>query len=330
MPKTRLTGVVRLKFWIPTPVDTRLRFLADCVKCCVGRGGGKVVDQAAPGVIAVQFVASPWEELPDVAGRRVVFVACGMHPTAMTNLDLPGAVLVYPSPSSAAVARDVFSQSLVCSVPPPFDCSVYARANRKANFDWNYHGYRLYSVVTPAEVGIVYPLLRLVLAEYRATDDVSLLLYVTADRAEVQRVVNYAVEESGLVKSRRPKVTVCFGEWSPQNMAALALYGDCALLPYAGCDTPLEVLFALGAGNFVAAPEWSAGGVLCRRSGVFVPAKVKQYAEIDWESLARITRQAVAAGRRERKPAEQAAARRDCASGNFYHELLANLWAVPD
>jgi len=192
--------------------------------------------------------------------------------------------------------------------------------------------YRFYAVVPSHEVGIVYPVVREFLAEYRDTDFTRMVLVTDGDRDEVVKVVDFIVAELDLPKTRVARIHVLSRPWSFQLHWSLAAWGDCLICPWAGISYPLEVGYALLHGNFVVSHTWLCGRLLSETAGCPVKATMSPqgFVDVDWEQVASMIRLAAANGRREHYPAYQTAEIFLAESGRFLQDLMANLGVVFD
>ena len=290
----------------PSAADAREQHLFDGLKRTVLAGGGMVLDTAAP-------------------GHRSLGISLGPCVPAVT-----GFPVLCASPAVAAVVYGGLPYI------PVIDPTLYGICPDKTPWlDWHSQDYRIYTVVPPHEVGTVYPLVKSFLGEFSHKHRVSLTIRGTGDRKPIADAVAFAVSESGQPKGEQGRIRINCGPWAAWEQAALATWGDCCLLPWAGCDVPLEALYGLGAGNFVAATGWSAGGVLTRRCGTLLDYTLEDgpqglSAAVDWSQVQSIIRLAVANGRRERRPALDAAKAAFCENSGFLKEIMAKLDAPVD
>jgi len=243
-------------------------------------------------------------------------------------------VVVVPSEAVAEHFRLAFPSRdfSVVAVAPPIDIGGLRGENHPTVswLDEKSADYRFYAVIPPHEVGAVYPLVLEFLREYRTDDAVSLTIRALS-REGVEEAVEFAAGEIGGARSRHARVKLLFGPWNHRGQVALAHWGDCCLCPWAGCWPPVEASYALAAGNFVAAPAWSAGECVTKRSGTLLNYEIDDSgcAVVDWGQVAAVMRIAAANGRRERSLARSAADDILCESGHFLGNVMSKLDVAP-
>lgn len=221
--------------------------------------------------------------------------------------------------------------------PLPFDpLLIQATPESAPNLDWDRKGFRLYSIVPPHEVNCIYPLVRAFLAEYRATDDVSLTIRTSAEHGRVVEAVELAHEEISIPKTHRPRLDVMVGPWRAVEHAMLHVWGDACLLPWSGTGAPVEVLYGMAAGNLVCATDWLAGGVLTPKTGTLLNYELQEApsgylsAIPDWEQVAAVVRLAVGNGKRVLHPARAEANLRSYQNSGFSRFLLSSQQPADD
>jgi len=316
--------------------DARVAELIEGIRKSVIAGGGVVVHDSAPDALGVTIFRGPSDATMLESNQNLAIYLSPVLPPgewyeALSSFNC----VVVPSEAVAVLFREIFSQRKfsVIYAAMPLDIGALRGKNPPvaAWLDANSTDYRIYTVVPSHEVGVVYPLVREFLREYRMEDAVSLTIRAIS-RQGVEDAVGYAVDEVGIVKSRQPRVRLAFGPWGRDEQLALAHWGDCCLCPWAGCWFPIEAVYAMATGNFVAAPAWSAGSVLTPKSGVLINYTLDETgcAVIDWGQVGAVMRIAVANGRRERAPAKAAADEILCKSGHFFTNVMSKLALAPD
>lgn len=309
-------------------IDAREQHVAECLIRSAISGGGIVLNEPAPGSIDVVLFRS--EEDAEFVGSNSVAVYCRPEfpsPEMYASLNCFDLVAV-PSLPVADKLRPLLDGPRVEPFGLPIDSSLLDAKSEVGWLDWNSSGYRVYAVVPEHEIGVLYPLVKAYFDEYRSTDAVTLLIRSTAPRAEVQDIISYTSKEVGLTDTQQPRLRMALGKWSAKEQAMLAVWGDCLLLPWAGCDFPIELSYAMSQGNFVAAPEWCAGAVLSARCGSLLNYSLGEpgsYAEMDWSQVSSVMRLAVAGGRSVRVPSQLSARELFCDFGHFFEFLMAKL-----
>lgn len=317
-------------FLSPVTDDPRQIELAECIRKSVAAGGGVVLDGPAPDALGVTLFDKPVDaETVEEGSRVAVYTSPSLPPVDWYAPLRSFESVIVPSDPVADWFRENIPGLSVDVAAPPIEFLEDVDASW---LNWNSSDYRFYTLVPEHEIGVVYPLVKAFLSEYRSTDAVSLTVRVFGPRDEVEEALDYARDEIGLPNTKQGRVNLVFGKWDRNGMMALARWGDCLLCPWAGCWPPVEIGYAMAAGNFVAAPEWSAGSLLNHRNGsllsyVLDPAG---FAVLDWEQVDAVMRLAAANGRRERVPAKLAAKEILCETGHFSRILMAKLDLAPD
>lgn len=320
--------------FLPSDDDPRVSHLTRCIAESVEAGGGVVTDDPALAALRLTVFRGPEDAERIGPGENVAYYYSPRIPPhewyeALSKFDR---VLVASPPLRDEMLPNL-EVPVELAVPPvrltPMPGAPPYKAMWATKKDTDY---RVYTVVPPHEAGCVYPLVLAFLDEYRNTDDVSLNIRALGDRGAVEDAVGYAVDEIGLPKSKQARVRIVVGPWRHGEQLDLAGYGDCCLLPWAGSWMPLEAAYGLAAGNFVAATNLSAGGLLTPRNGTRLDYTLDPggFAVLDWTQVAAVLRIAVAGGRRERVPAKASVGPVLCESGHFSRILMAKPASAPD
>lgn len=303
-------------------VDPRNVHLLDCIQRDVEAGG------TVPGC-RLHLLSRQDDLLTVSAGGDIAL--WNFPTTPHLSWDSPFKKILY---LSADVARRCGAGRYI---PIPFNpLLLQVDRSMAPHLDWGQSQFRLYTFVPPHEIGCIYPLVKAYMLEYRSSDAVSLTIRTWAKRSVVEEAIGYATEEVSMARTHRPRINLHLGAWSAVDQALLHVWGDACILPWAGCAAPLEILYAMAAGNLVAATGWMASGIVTCRTGILLNYELLNrpdgtvYAVPDWEQVAAAMRLAVANGKRDLLPAKTDAAERSCETGNFSRILMSFCDAADD
>lgn len=235
--------------------------------------------------------------------------------------------VVFPSACSFQRAEQILDEGKALLSGFPFN--VFCDKKKP---DWWDKGsdklFRIHTIVPPHEVGVIYPLMRAYLDDWRQTDKVQLIIRTTVKDVsdKVSGAIDHALKEIDYPRTYRPRYRVVTGDWDFENEFSFSQLGDLFLLPWAGCSYPVELLFAMQSGKFVAAPDWCSSQIITPRSGTSLNYDVlSDCARIDWEQVSTVIRLAVAQGSRNMVPARVVAEQLFQENQKNFKDLVADL-----